>query len=140
MIFTARRLFRLRRTVRGATRLVGQIALAGGMPTVTGWSFRIGRRLHVVLPRPGEAVLRAKATALLPALLGGPATARMILAGERLAGIFGGRAGRQRQAQTGHQISKQRDAGTEPVLRSPPVVAHVAYHGANQARPNEFKR
>jgi len=97
----------------------GLVAESNIVPSEAARFLRVSGGLDFVLASPGPAFLRCKAAAMLPALLGTLATARMVLARERLTGIPFGEGG-QRQAEGGHQVRKQSHGSTQAVTHGSP--------------------
>jgi len=112
-----------------------EVAPLDGIPSLRGWLFRIGGRLDMMRPRPGPAFFGREATAVPPALFGGLTAARMILTGERLAGVLVNRSG-QRKAERGDQVGETDAGGTEAVSQaSPEPESREGTHGRKFRSP-----
>ncbi len=117
-----------RRRVSGGAVAVA-VAGARRAPAVAIRFLGVGRWLDVVLAGPCPALLGREAAAGGPALLGGAATARVVLARERYAlGPPGDRG--QRQTEGRQQVGQQRHRGAQPApQRSPGDSPPGAQHG-----------
>jgi hypothetical protein len=142
--------FRARLQAGGLTRLLAAAALRrpgrhtavavaqlDGVPALCGGSlgrFRSGflgvsRRLDVMGAGPCPAFFRGKAAAARPALLGGPAAARVVLAGERLVGVLV-HGGGQGDFERGEQIEDANACDKQAVSQgSPELEPRQPAHG-----------
>src|SRR5262245_6708858 len=84
--FISRAAFRL--GLRAMRATIRWLMVRRGSPTLVLGLFCIGGHLHAVCERPGRLLLRAETTAMLPAIIGVPAAAGVILAREWPAAVF----------------------------------------------------
>jgi hypothetical protein len=111
------------------------IANANGLPAGAWREFSVRRGLDVIGARPSQPLSRRMAAAVSPTLLGGVAAAGIVLAGKRLAVIFGLAPG-QRHAKHRREVCKQGDGGKEPAKSVSPKFPREPRH---RARPGEFE-
>src|SRR5260370_480508 len=100
---------------------------ASGVPSLGRRPFCVRRRLDIMGFGPGKPLFGTETATVLPTLLGGLATAGMILTGERLDGILMWKI-RERKTHGGGQVTNQCQAGTESAGQRLPGVPSGPRH------------
>jgi hypothetical protein len=102
---------------------------SGRVPTLDGRLSDIGGWLDLMGQCPGQFFFAAVTATVMPARVGVPAAARMVLAGERLPAIFFGSLG-DGHADRGDEVGKESHTGSKPAeLQVPPGFPAKPEHG-----------
>src|SRR5262249_38408568 len=101
--------------------LVGLVPQPGGLPSRGRSDSRLDRRIDVMRLGPGQALLRADAAAMREAIGRAAATAGVILARIRMAGVFYAQHWK-RKAGRGHEVGEKCDPAADPAWRRWPEL------------------